>query len=372
MKEILKRVYLAACLLLVVAMATAPALFAQKVSLLFIGDIMGHSSQINSAKRDSGRYDYRECFQYMAPYFHSADLCIGNLEVTLAGEPYTGYPTFSSPDALFYALHDAGVNMFVTANNHSCDRGKKGVERTIQVIDQFCIPRTGTFLDSLDKVSNHPLLLSLHGIRLAFLNYTYGTNGLPVFPPNMVNHIDTIAMKADIKKAKMQGIDKLIVLIHWGEEYAQKPSKYQTNLTAFLQREGVDIIIGSHPHVVQPMHFIKDGKGERVVVYSLGNFISNQREPRTDGGVAVRIELTKNEEKTTISHMDYMLTWVHIPDVKGKKKFFVLPASMYDRNGVPEDIPGDYTGMKKYLNLAREVMKKNTNVAEVEPKIAPI
>ena len=338
----------------------------QKVSLVFMGDIMGHSPQITSAKRDGGKYDYRECFQFMEPFFRSSEICIGNLEVTLAGEPYTGYPAFSSPDALLYALHDAGVNMLVTANNHSCDRRKSGVEKTINAIDKLYISRTGTFRDSVDKAANHPLLLSVYGIRLAFLNYTYGTNGIPVTKPNIVNHIDTTEIKVDIKMAQEMEADKIIVLIHWGEEYQTKPNKTQTDLAKFIHDSGVDIIIGSHPHVIQPMHFIKNDENEKFVAYSLGNFVSNQRNPYTDGGAMVRIELSKDEENTTISNLEYMLTWVHIPVVDGRKRYLVLPASIYDKKGVPEHVPVGYAGMFNYLKLAREVMKNNTNVSEIE------
>ena len=352
-------------LLIIVVVSVIPT-FGQRVSLVFLGDIMGHEPQINSAKRDSGRYDYTECFQYVEPYFRSGNICAGNLEVTLGGVPYTGYPTFSSPDALLYAVHGAGINMLVTANNHSCDRSRKGIENTIHAIDKIGIPRTGTFLDSLDKSANHPLLLLVNGVRLAFLNYTYGTNGLPVPKPNIVNHIDTVEMKTDIEKAKLMKPDKIIVLIHWGDEYQTTPNKSQTDLAKFLHSSGVDIIIGSHPHVIQPMHLTTNRDEEKLVVYSLGNFISNQRKPYTDGGAMIRVELAKHRETTIISNVEYMLTWVHTPIIDGRKKFFVLPASMYDKKGTPDSVPKGYEGMSVYLRLAREVMKANKNVNEIE------
>ena len=338
--------------------------FGQQMSIVFIGDVMGHEPQIRSAKRDSGRYDYTECFQYVEQYFRSADICAANLEVTLAGAPYTGYPTFSSPDALLYAIHKAGVNMLVTANNHSCDKNKKGLERTIKVIDELNIPRTGTFIDSLDRKENHPLFRSIYGIRLAFLNYTYGTNGIPVPKPNIVNHIDTVAMKADIEAAKAMHPDKIIVLIHWGDEYRTMPNKAQTDVATFLQDHGVDIIIGSHPHVIQPMHYNKDN--DQLLVYSLGNFISNMKSSYTDGGVMVRVELTKKDGVTKISNVEYMLTWVHKPVIEGRMRYHVLPASIYNKYGIPENIPQGYEGMSNYLKIADEVMKKNTNVPETE------
>ena len=164
-------------------------LVAQQATLLFFGDIMGHSGQINSAQQADGSYDYEPTLKYIEPAFRSADIVVGNLEVTLAGPPYTGYPAFSSPDALAYAYKNAGVNFLVTANNHSYDRGQKGMERTLDVIEGMYFNYTGTFKDSTDFRENNPRMIEINGIRLAILNYTYGTNGIVVRQPNIVNHI---------------------------------------------------------------------------------------------------------------------------------------------------------------------------------------
>ncbi|MDR2927612.1 MAG: CapA family protein [Cytophagaceae bacterium] len=358
---------IAKTILLLIGFFTVCPLSSQKVTLTFVGDVMGHSPQINSARRDSGRYDYSECFRLIEPYFMSSEIAVANLEVTLAGTPYTGYPTFSSPDELVVALKNAGVNFLVTANNHSCDRRKKGVDRTIEIIDDLYFSHTGTFSDSADMTGKHPLLLSVYGIRLAFLNYTYGTNGIPVTKPNIVNHIDTVAMSCDIQMAKEMNADKIIVCIHWGDEYKTTPNRSQTGVAAFLQRSGVDIIIGSHPHVIQPMHLTQNEDSTRqIVVYSLGNFISNQRNPYTDGGAMIRIELSKQDSVTVIDNAEYLLTWVHIPVVDGRKHYMVLPASVYDKKGVPGHVPQGYSGMFKYLQLARQVMKNNTGIFEIE------
>jgi poly-gamma-glutamate capsule biosynthesis protein CapA/YwtB (metallophosphatase superfamily) len=176
-------------------------IFAQdttKVSLLFAGDIMGHGSQITSARiGTSQQYDYNPCFQFIKPYLRSVDLAIGNLELTLAGPPYSGYPQFGSPDALAYTLKDAGFDILVTANNHSVDRGQKGIERTIAVLDTLSILHTGTFTEDISRMNDYPLFFNKNGISFSLLNYTFSTNGIPVPKPTIVNMIDTTQIRKD-------------------------------------------------------------------------------------------------------------------------------------------------------------------------------
>lgn len=338
----------------------------EKATLLFFGDIMGHDAQIQSASRNGGEhYDYSECFKWIEPYFRSADLVVGNLELTFAGPPYTGYPTFGSPDELATALKEAGVDMLVTANNHSCDRRRKGVDRTIDILDEHYFLRTGTFKDELDYENHRVKVIQLNNISVAILNYTYGTNGIPITPPNIVNLIDRDQMEKDIELAKTYNPDKLIIFIHWGDEYHTSPNSAQKNLADFLHEKGVDIIIGAHPHVVQPFHLKETDEGQQqLTVYSLGNFVSNQRKSYTDGGAMVRIELTKEDKEVKISNTEYLLTWVHTPVVNGRKQYLILPASIYSLQGVPETLPIGYSGMYDYLKLAREVLSNNSGVNE--------
>lgn len=174
------------------------------LTLLFVGDVMGHSPQISSALNPlTGEYEYDSVFTRMKGVFSMADFTIANLEVTLGGEPYTGYPQFSSPDALVDGLINAGVNVLVTANNHSADRGAKGIQRTVETLDRKGIIHTGTFSDSSDRLKNNPLILEKNGMRIALLNYTYGTNGLPVPAPCIVNKIDTLVIIRDIAMTRL-------------------------------------------------------------------------------------------------------------------------------------------------------------------------
>lgn len=337
----------------------------QTATLLFMGDIMGHDTQINSARVDStGGYDYRSCFKYIDKQIKTADLAIANLEVTLAGPPHKGYPQFSSPDELVDALQLAGVDVLVTSNNHCVDRRRKGLERTASLLDKKGIPRTGTFINMADKAQNSPLKFEINGIRLALLNYTYGTNGIRVESPNIVHLIDTAQIAKDIAIANEFNPDQLIVFVHWGLEYQTAPNSNQKRLYRFLRDKGVQLIIGSHPHVVQPIEWHQNDTTNHLVVYSMGNFISNQRTPPTDGGAMVRIKLTKNGNKTAISDAGHILTWVYTPNEHGKKRFYVLPVSQYENSNV-FPTSSARKRMKAYAKEAREVFKHNINVKEI-------
>lgn len=304
------------------------------LNLIFVGDVMGHSPQINSAYDDETKsYNYDSVFTRMKGVFSYADITIANLEVTLAGEPYSGYPQFSSPDNLVDGLMNAGVDVLVTANNHSVDRGKDGIIRTIDVLSQKGIPHTGTFRDSAHRETINPLIIDKNGFRLGLLNYTYGTNGIPVPSPVIVNLIDTVLIRKDVEKTKALGVDEVIVFIHWGNEYETNPSKTQIKLAEFMKGLGVRIIIGSHPHVVQRMEatFDTDSTTGQVVVYSLGNFVSNQRKRYCNGGVVTFVQLSKNKVgKTQITNTGYIPVWVHIPFRDLKRLYQVLPVSEYE------------------------------------------
>ncbi|MEO0008079.1 MAG: hypothetical protein RJA20_2275 [Bacteroidota bacterium] len=305
--------------------------------LLFAGDVMGHAPQIASAQltRDK-KYDYEPCFQYVKPIVSSADLAIANLELTLPGKPpYTGYPMFRSPDALAEAIKNAGFDVLVTANNHSNDARGTGVISTLRTLDRLKLSHTGTFTDANERDTRYPLILSRNGFRLALLNYTYGTNGVPTDSPTIVNLIDKTRMAADLEKAKSQKPHYIIVFMHWGLEYQLTENAEQKDLAAFLVSNGADLIIGSHPHVVQPVRqehvYTPEGYDKNVVVvYSLGNYISNQLKPHTDGGIMFEVELLKKEgaEKAETGKNGIIPVWRYIhKDPTGKTTYFVVPVA---------------------------------------------
>lgn len=294
------------------------------VTLVFAGDIMGHSPQFNAAFNPASKsYHYESCFEQVRPYISKADFAIANLEVTLAGPPYEGYPRFSSPDALSDGLKYAGYDVLLTANNHIADRGRKGLERTLNVLNKRKFLFAGSYYNQAHRDSIYPLMMEKNGLRIALLNCTYSTNGIAVTAPNIVNRIDTIQIKKDIQKAQELAADIIIMAVHWGTEYALQASENQRNLARWMARNGIGLIIGSHPHVVQDAEVIQTEDGREVpVYYSVGNSISNQRKPHTDGGIMVKAEINPGTGKV-MSH-SYLPVFVHKGQLHGKYQFHLI------------------------------------------------
>lgn len=336
-----------------------------RVELLFLGDIMQHDSQIAAAyQKETGEYDYSDCFRWIAPHLRAADLTIGNLELTLAGPPYKGYPQFSAPDALVRDLKKAGVDVLVTANNHSMDRGKVGVERTIEILERERIPATGTFKDSVARAQHYPLLIEKNGFRISLLNYTYGTNGIAVTPPNIVNRIDTVQIMIDLGAARLQKPDLVVVFFHWGSEYQSQPTAWQKTLRELCFREGAQLVVGAHPHVLQPMEWYREKN--QVVAYSLGNFVSGQRPRYRDGGATLRVTLRKNDvdsvPKTIVENAEYHLQWVHRDS---RQRYFVLPAADFQADTVLLSTTASRESLNLFLKDSRDLFSKfNRAVAE--------
>lgn len=331
-----------------------------QLSLLFVGDFMQHVAQIEDAQTDSG-YCYNDCWQYVRDEISRADIAVGNFETTLGGKPYSGYPSFSAPDEFFTSLVDAGFDIFLTSNNHSLDTGKRGIERTISQMNKVeNIAQVGTYIDRADRDKRYPYIFEKNGIKIALLNYTYGTNGLTETAPNIVNRIDTAIIAQDIAKAQAASPDAIIACMHWGIEYDQQPNKNQQNLADWLLAHGVDHIIGSHPHVIQPLELRQDSTGkEHLVVYSLGNYISNMKIRATDGGMMVRLVLEKDSSITRVADCGYSLVYTARPVKSGKKNFELIPAARPREeysNAVKQ-------GMQIFLDDTRKLLK-TSNVAE--------
>lgn len=339
----------------------------KRISLLFVGDIMGHDTQIASAlDPETGKYSYDTVFTFIKPILSDADVTIANLEVTLAGPPYRGYPQFSSPAELAAACVNAGVDYFVLANNHTVDRGGKGILSTIHKLDSMGIPHTGSYKNIADRDSLSPLMINRNGFSLALLNYTYGTNGLRVPKPLIVDSLNRDVIVADIGKAKTKNADAIILFVHWGNEYDTIPSSSQAEMADFFLQNGADLVIGSHPHVIQKMAWVKQpGRRDGVVVYSLGNFVSNQRKPKTDGGSLVKIELKKTPDSLAISNAGYYLTWVYTPKINNKPDFYILPCSEFEKK--PGFFPdeADRLTMTRFIKESRELLNtQNTDIRE--------
>ncbi len=304
------------------------------LKLGFAGDLMCHKPIFESSRVNSGSFDFNPIYKYISEYLSAPDVMIGNLETVTAGKVkgYTGYPQFNTPDEYISALKKAGFDFLVTSNNHSMDRGEKGVLRTLEILSANGIPSTGTFQNETDRDSIR--IINPNGIAVAILNYTFGTNGIPLprGKDYLVNRIDTNLIKSDIEKALSLKPDVLLLFYHFGTEYKRTPDEYQERIVEFSKRAGADIIIGSHPHVVEKIekYLTVGGRLDTgFVAYSLGNFLSNQQWRYADAGVILNLSLEKNlnSGRVRISEITPVPTMVYISRHSGKRQYYILPAS---------------------------------------------
>ncbi|HJJ10873.1 MAG TPA: CapA family protein [Clostridiaceae bacterium] len=284
------------------------------ISMAVVGDIMCHSPNYKDAYNASTKkYDFSTFFPQIKSYISNADIAVGNLETTFAGgnKAYSGYPTFNSPPQLAKDVQDLGIDVLTTSNNHSMDSGYNGLINTIDTLDDLGISHTGTFKSEEDK--NKILIKDVNGVKIAFLSYTYGTNGIaiPKGKEYCINLIDKDLIKKQLESAKAQNPDVICVSMHWGIEYKLQPNTEQTDLADYLFENGADIILGSHPHVLEPMEkrtvTLSDGtKKDGFVIYSLGNFISAQKDKYTKDSIILNLKITKHSQgNITIDSYDY-------------------------------------------------------------------
>lgn len=284
------------------------------INMTLTGDIMCHNTIFNDAYDSSAEtYDFSYIFEDIKYYIQTADIAVGNLETTFAGSSrkYSGYPTFNTPEQLAYNLKKVGFDVLSTANNHCYDSGYKGLESTINFLDDADISHTGTFKSAEDQ--NTILIKNVKGMKIAFLSFTYGTNGIPVPSDKTysVNLIDNKLIKNQLNLAKEQKPDLICVSMHWGDEYHTSPNSEQKELANFLFENGADIIIGNHPHVLEPMEkrevTLSDGTTkECFVVYSLGNFLADQNKTNTRNSAILNLNITKSADgKISINSATY-------------------------------------------------------------------
>ncbi|MDE6415981.1 MAG: CapA family protein, partial [Duncaniella sp.] len=240
---------LSSLLLSLVALVAQP----DTATIVFAGDAMQHKQQLEASARRDGTHDYSGYFSAVKPYISGADYAVVNLETPLGGKPYSGYPMFCAPDEYLDALTDAGFDLILAANNHTLDRRDKGIQRTIDQFEKRNIPYVGIYRDQSARDSILPLIRDINGFRVAFLNYTYGTNGMKRTTPVGLDYIDRSLMAKDIAAARSKGAEIVAVCVHWGDEYHLLPNAAQRDLAEFLKKQGADLIIGGHPHVIQPM-----------------------------------------------------------------------------------------------------------------------
>lgn len=330
-----------------------------QVSLLFVGDLMQHQAQIDAALRTDGSYDYRHCFSLVKERISQADLAIGNLEVTLGGEPYRGYPQFSAPDEYLCALKDVGFDILATANNHSLDRRRKGLERTLTLIDSAGLTAVGTYRNASDRASRYPLIVKKNGLRIALLCATYGTNGITASPPNMVNSLDREELAADIHTARTMRADVIIAIVHWGNEYQQHPTDEQRTLAHWLIGQGVDHIIGSHPHVVQPIELVPHSEypTHHAVIYSLGNYVSNMSIAHGTVGLCVELIIEKIGPTTRLKALSPHLVWTERSALSLRNDFRIIPEDTIPADLTPvarQQMQRAITTERRFLHLPHE------------------
>jgi poly-gamma-glutamate synthesis protein (capsule biosynthesis protein) len=327
------------------------------ITLIFAGDMMSHMPMVKAAYNpQTKRHEYEHWFQFLKDTIASADLAIANLETPLGGEPYSGYPMFSAPDSFAEDLKKVGFDILVTANNHTVDKGRKGLERTLSVLDSLKIAHTGSFRTDKERDSFTPLIQEIKGVKIAILSYTYGTNGIPVPKPNVVNLIDHAQMEKDINKARSLGAQIVIPVIHWGVEYQTYEHPSQVKTAEFLVSKGVDAIIGMHPHVVQPNKYIKTKTDSIPVAYSLGNVVANMRDRYKDGGILIHLTLKQVNGKPRIVGFEDIPFWVwkgSSKEVKGIHGFYIIPESKISILPV-----GEAKKAKVFFDDTRKILKK--------------
>ncbi|MBT2755066.1 CapA family protein [Mesobacillus foraminis] len=266
----------------------------EKVTIAAIGDILIHDRVYEDAKTKTG-YDFKPMLASVKDKLVEPDLLLANQETVLGGTEIglSSYPSFNSPIEVGDAIIDAGVDIVSTANNHTLDRGEKAIQSAIGYMTKAGLPYVGSFKNPDDK--DRLRILNKNGIDIAYLSYTYGTNGIPVPEGKdyLVNLIDKEAMKEEVHRANKQA-DVVVMSIHWGNEYQRFPDDIQKELARFLVNEGVDVVFGHHPHVLQPMEWITAGDGRQgLVVYSLGNFLSGQIWDYKDIGGMASVDIIK-------------------------------------------------------------------------------
>ena len=315
------------------------------------GDILGHGPVLQAAIDQNGNYDFSEMFTYVEKHFKSFDFMVANLEVTLGGpeKGFRGYPTFNCPDSIVDALLDSGVDMMLTANNHTYDTGHDGLLRTQQVLKEKGMKYVGTRQTQDDAFYT---VQNINGIKIGMICYTYETeydggkalNGIPLSADSasLVNSFDYTNLEAfyteadtAVKAMEKDGADAVMLYIHWGDEYNLSPNEYQKSIAQKLCDLGVDVIVGGHPHVVQSFDTLTSANGNKTYcIYSVGNCVSNQsrntlsvmNSTYTEDGMIFSVEFEKwNNGDVKISDVNIIPTWVNKSYAGGNTVYSIVP-----------------------------------------------
>ena len=342
-------------------------------TLTAIGDIMCHNTQYWDAyNKSTDEYDFSYVFDDIKDYTLSPDITVANLETSFAGKErgYSNYPTFNSPDSLATSLKNIGIDVISTAGNHCLDMGFNGLSRTIDILDNADISHLGTYKSQEDQ--DKILYKYVKGVKIAFINYTYGTNGIPVpsDKPYCLNLIDKDLISKQIKQAKEQNVDMIVACMHWGTEYKTSANDEQKELADFLFKSGVDIILGNHPHVLEPMEkktiTLDDGSTKDVfVVYALGNFTADQRAEITRDSAILNLDITKDSDgKILINKVSYVPIYMYKNSAVKVHKFKILDIEKsiaYFDSGDTSIGSSVYSNLKVQLQKIRDILGDEIN-----------
>lgn len=337
----------------------------QPATIVFAGDAMQHQKQFDVAATGKGKYDYSQCFAEIAPWVSEADYAVVNLETPLGDRNFSGYPMFNAPASYAVALKDAGFDMMLTANNHTLDRRDAGLRRTIQILDSLQLDHVGTYPNADARKKAIPYIKDIKGYKVGFLNYTYGTNGITVQGDVVVDLIDKQKITNDIAATRKAGAEIVVVAIHWGIEYVLLPPESVKKLADFLCQQDVDMVIGGHPHVIQPMEVRQNPTTGRPVllVYSMGNLISNMTTRDTRGGAMVKTTIDRDKDgKAYFKAAEYMPHFT-VPGTSATNNFRVVM--------LPEGTPVESVVPAAYQSHARAWLGSSIPVFDKHNKNVP-
>ncbi len=338
------------------------------ISISVVGDLMCHSPQFEYAKAGKDSFDFSPVYRNVKKYFEMSDFTFGNLETVTAGKEnggYTGYPFFNTPAAYITALKDVGFDLLVTANNHSLDRSEKGILKTINEINYRNLNYVGTYTSQRDRDSIR--IFDIKGIKIAILAYSYGTNGNPIPKGKnyLINLIDFDLIQKDILSAKSNSAEIVLVHFHFGEEYKREPVQFQKDVVNKTIELGADIIIGGHPHVLQPVNFYETNNAKLdsgFVAYSMGNFFSNQQSRYKDAGMILTINIKKDfiQNRIEISEVNFLPTWVFKGITTNDKEYLIMPSTNISDTTIGLS-KSENEKMIQAFNDTRYILKKYTN-----------
>ncbi|HWI65692.1 MAG TPA: CapA family protein [Symbiobacteriaceae bacterium] len=326
--------------------------------ILAVGDLLMHTPLVYSSQTGTDQWDFKPLFEPVRPWIEGADFALADLETTLTGKdyPWAGYPSFNTPPDFARDVKAIGFDMVVNANNHALDYSEFGLKQTADNLDRWGLPHTGTNRTA-DEREVIKVMDVAPGLKMAVLSYTYGTNGVPLPQPWSVNMLDEVQIRSDVRRARqLPGVDLVGVALHFGQEYAREPDEEQERWVQLTLEAGADIIFGDHVHVLQKMETrqVRDEFGrdlKRAVVFSLGNFISNQVGLYREAGIMFLVDVKKEKGVTTVEQVSFVPTWVHPYTVGAQKRYRVVAVEKamqdYEAGRDPLITAADYARLKE-------------------------